>query len=220
MVIVYVGPEATKTKYVLPKQLLCHQSAYSNAAFKGKFKEGQEQVVHLDADIPRAFELVIQWLYTDGVILPTGVYAEDSDGFDEAISRYLEFAILCDKLLLHPRCDEMIVEKVAEALYNIPEGQTWPEPSHIRAAVTLRKKHPLRAYFASCAAQEYVEHITKGKTFSLKQEVEELEEFAADLLVACNEIWKCCTSERKISSFNPITSMMFTIKNGTGTSEI
>jgi BTB/POZ domain len=61
MVKIYVGPEGKE--YNLHKELLCDRSSFFKAAFRNKFKEGQENKMTLPADSPEAFDIFVRWIY-------------------------------------------------------------------------------------------------------------------------------------------------------------
>lgn len=97
----YAGPQVTirigsaSREYILPKSLLCEQSPYFAATFKGHFKEGEEQSTTLgeiDGVIStRSFQMLAQWVCLGRIVF------EDSLA-DEGISAVIEFADMCGVL--------------------------------------------------------------------------------------------------------------------------
>ncbi|TAQ89871.1 hypothetical protein B7494_g1793 [Chlorociboria aeruginascens] len=65
VVTIFVGPE--RKHYVVHKKLLTSQSEYFDKALNGRFKEAEENCIHLEEDVPAAVALLIGWLYR-GVI--------------------------------------------------------------------------------------------------------------------------------------------------------
>jgi hypothetical protein len=60
-VIIYVGPE--RKRCLIHKDLLTKQSEYFNSALNGKFKEAEENSIHLEEESPATFDLLVGWLY-------------------------------------------------------------------------------------------------------------------------------------------------------------
>jgi hypothetical protein len=69
MITIYMGPEDTKKKYILSKNLLCSVSPFFKTAFEESYKEGQQHIWNMDGDKAEDLELLIQWLYTDTIVL-------------------------------------------------------------------------------------------------------------------------------------------------------
>lgn len=69
MITIYIGPEEEKKKYILCKNLLCHVSPFFKVAFEEMYEEGKEQIWNMDDEKAEDFELLIQWLYTDKIVL-------------------------------------------------------------------------------------------------------------------------------------------------------
>jgi len=69
VISVYVGPD--RRRFVVHKQLLTSQSDYFDKALNGRFKEAEENEIHLEEDDPTAIGLMVGWLYR-GVIPGTG----------------------------------------------------------------------------------------------------------------------------------------------------
>jgi BTB/POZ domain len=194
-VTIYVGSEATKKKYILPKTYLCEQSAYFKAAFEGRFQEGEEQALQLDEDSPEHFELVIQWLYTKRVILPRHELprhelpkdlAAEKSLLQEKITGYLNFIVLCNKLLLLGDQAE-VVEKVKASLITNRKALL---PHHVRTAMKLPSRHPIRQLFANTAVPYHLDVVSGTKaSFWLADEMVELEGFASDMMAATSRLW-------------------------------
>jgi hypothetical protein len=64
-VTVQIGPD--QKKYQLHKALLTHHSEYFHAALKSSWKEGAEGIVKLDDIDPLAFDIFIDWMYTEKI---------------------------------------------------------------------------------------------------------------------------------------------------------
>ena len=86
---------AVSNVYKLSKALLCKQSPYFAATFKGKFQEGEEQstaLTKIDGVVStQSFELLVQWLYLGRVIFDELKPEEDIT----ATIEFVRFADMC-----------------------------------------------------------------------------------------------------------------------------
>lgn len=80
-----VGPKDEEVTWILPKELLTHDSDFFKAAFNGTFAEAKSRSISMPEDNPKAFRLFVQWLYFRDITL-----------YD--VSEWLEAWILGDKL--------------------------------------------------------------------------------------------------------------------------
>jgi hypothetical protein len=195
-VTIYVGPEGAKLKYTLAKNLPCSVSEFFKAAFEGKFKEGEDQVLHLSEDSPERLRAP----HSGNVRLPptkknSGVKVDKKILLQDNISRYLGFLMFCNKLLLPETCGGVI----SHMRTCLSENRNALLPTHIRTAIQLPSCHLARRLFAEAAVVGYMDAqaMSQGKNFWLHKEVEEPNEFAADLLIACGEIWGSCKINAK-----------------------
>lgn len=62
VVTVLVGPE--QKIFHVHRGLICHYSTYFRGAWKGEFREAHEEVVKLENDEVKVFEVFFSWLYT------------------------------------------------------------------------------------------------------------------------------------------------------------
>lgn len=60
---IIVGSEGEEEEFRLPRQLLCHASAYFQAALNGPFLEGRLQKIVLEDEDPAVFRTFATWLY-------------------------------------------------------------------------------------------------------------------------------------------------------------
>lgn len=58
-----IGPGDNPEKFMVHKEVACYHSPVFDAAFNSEFIEGQTQAYRLDDTTPRAFRLLVQWLY-------------------------------------------------------------------------------------------------------------------------------------------------------------
>ncbi len=150
------------------------------------------QTINFGKENPRIFELVIQWIYTGNVVLPPSMIPMDSPENitkhrRELITAYLDFFMLCDKLIISEIGQESIILEIKSLILLSRDALG---PGHIRTAVNLPTGHAVRRLFAQAAAKDFVVSKRKGQEpFIFAKEVDELPEFAADLLLECGNIF-------------------------------
>jgi hypothetical protein len=209
MITIYIGPVEEKRKYILCKNLLCHVSPFFKVAFQEMYEEGKEQIWNMDGDKAEDLELLIQWLYTDKIVLRQRQPASNSPSDkllfqQEMISRCLSFLVFCDKLLLPAVC----IEAVTQMRNTLAENRQALQPLHIRTAIKLPDGHPVRQLFAEAAVVDYMDAQTRvGGKFWLSKEMEDHKAFAADLLMACGAIWGSCRVSKRghVDWIDPLT---------------
>jgi hypothetical protein len=64
--------EEEQKVFVVHQEFVCHYSPYFDAAFNGKFAEGQTQTLELEGIRPYVFEVFINWIYTQTICSPRG----------------------------------------------------------------------------------------------------------------------------------------------------
>lgn len=73
---IVAGSEETK-EFKLPKALVCYYSRYLDKAFNSEFIEGQTQSITLQTSAD-TFKQVIQWMYTNQIMLPSSARSNAS----------------------------------------------------------------------------------------------------------------------------------------------
>lgn len=68
---VEVGIGPTQKVYHIHKKLICRWSQYFQAVFNGYFQEAASQVVTLEEEQPKLFDLVNYWLYSSAIRIPS-----------------------------------------------------------------------------------------------------------------------------------------------------
>ncbi|PQE12675.1 BTB POZ domain-containing protein [Rutstroemia sp. NJR-2017a BBW] len=77
IVTIYVGKD--KAEFAIHKKLLCDRVKFFDKAFRGRFKEAEDGVMHLPEEDPDAFGLFVEWIYQ--ARLPSFHSLEDSKLF-------------------------------------------------------------------------------------------------------------------------------------------
>ena len=87
-VMVTVSVDDSPHEYVIPRALICGQSAYFAKAFSERFKEGQDRVLRLPDVAWDIFEVFVGWLYTQRVCYDPSDGDEIGDDGGEGESEY------------------------------------------------------------------------------------------------------------------------------------
>jgi len=90
------------------KDFICFHSPFFDAAFNGKFAEGQSQVMRLDDVDPVVFGFVVEWIYTRAF--------EDESALDYV--QALKLWILADRLLM-PALQNKVMDTIV-TIHNTP----------------------------------------------------------------------------------------------------
>jgi hypothetical protein len=161
-------------KYKLPKERLCDSSTFFNSAFNGGFKESQDLELKLEETTSKTFDLIIQWIYTGKLILPTS-----SSGAAETFTQLLAFVRLADRLDLVGPFDSVISSMKSLLV----KHRELLMPMHVRDAVELPREHAVRSLFADACVKEYTKALRSSKeVFKFHMELKEIDSFASDLL--------------------------------------
>ena len=62
------GADGDKQEFLVYKKFICYYSPFFDAAFNGRFEEGETQSIDIDYVKPEVFGLFFNWLYTQKVI--------------------------------------------------------------------------------------------------------------------------------------------------------
>ncbi|KFY80626.1 hypothetical protein V499_00547 [Pseudogymnoascus sp. VKM F-103] len=214
-VTIYIG--SADNKFILPKAILSLRSPYFAAMFERGFNEGIEQTTTLELIdgivTVRAFEILIQWLFTGQVTIKEATRGE-------SISVGIEFSRLADM------CGVMGTEdQVAERLrviirdgrvkdswsYSAGELETNTQnitSEHIISASQLPHGHAVRDILAAASVEGYIQR----KSHRFSEECYDIPEFAADLLLAVKETLLTLTmGEHTIEFKDPMSEERFVL---------
>ncbi|TVY32908.1 hypothetical protein LOCC1_G007719 [Lachnellula occidentalis] len=113
LVTFLIGPENVDVKpktFIVHKEIACYHSPVLNAAFNSDFIEGQTQTYTLDDISEGAFKLLVQWLYSQKLVLPRPPMA------NELCILYTDLVmlwVLADKLDI-PSLQNLVLEKIEQ----------------------------------------------------------------------------------------------------------
>ncbi|KFY53479.1 hypothetical protein V496_07539 [Pseudogymnoascus sp. VKM F-4515 (FW-2607)] len=201
-VTIYVGSQ--EHKYTLPKALLCKQSPYFSAMFKGEFKEREEQAATLElvdgVVSVRAFEMLAQWLcigrvvfkeYTSGKFTPGKATLKESAP-EESIAAVIEFSRLADMCGIigmeahaaaHIRDIILTGHTPVSMSKSLEKNTHYITSAHIISAAHLPRGHAVRRVLAMTSVEGYLQ--LRHHKFS--EEAQGVASFSADLLIAVRE---------------------------------
>jgi hypothetical protein len=171
------------------------------------FKEGVEQKIEFDCTTT-TFDFVVQYLYTGTFNIPRFVTV-----FKE-ISALLDSCIFGEMVLL--QLAPKAVKRIEELLVM---SEMHLQKEHIRKAATeLPPGHAARKLIADATVQGFLtakQLLIGGSSFRFKEEVEDLDGYAADMARACMEIMSSQNSGC-LSYKNPLTGAAFDMCDGPG----
>ncbi|KAF8865994.1 hypothetical protein BDZ45DRAFT_735942 [Acephala macrosclerotiorum] len=78
-----IGNDPSPKPFVVHKEHACYYSPVLDAAFNSGFVEGQTQTYTLDDVSPRAFRILVRWLYTQALDVSIEQYEEAEDDDDD-----------------------------------------------------------------------------------------------------------------------------------------
>ncbi|KAL3458301.1 hypothetical protein BJX64DRAFT_226687 [Aspergillus heterothallicus] len=191
--------------FEVSRSLICQHSPYFAAMFNGNYKESEQQsavLTEIEGVLSvRSFKLFLQRVYTGTIKL-------GDESPEDQISALIEFARLADMLdvanmdiytaaemrsTIDPK-NSLDFIGYASQLERDPDANIGLiTPSHIRDATCLPKKHEIRTLLAKASVEAY---LTSPK-FKFAEEIEEVPEFAADLLKEVNTTVKTFTCSHK-----------------------
>lgn len=164
-------------QFKLPKDLLYDTSSFFDRAFNGEFQEAAGLEVTLEETDKTSFEHVIRWMHVGSI----AVKSNSSYPYKDEITEYIKFFTLADRLDL-PGPFTAEIESVRDIL-NKDRGCFTGD--HVRAASNLPRHHPLRQLLAEACVSDFFGKLRDGaKYFRFQAELNELEGFGTDLLLA------------------------------------
>ncbi|CAG8951286.1 hypothetical protein HYFRA_00008035 [Hymenoscyphus fraxineus] len=171
--------EVEGSNFTLPKDLLCDFSPFFDRAFNGAFKEAIEGKVTLEETNKTSFEHVIHWMHMGSIAVPDPA-VHDEKTFNEVVKEYIGFFVLADRLGI-PGPFTVDMQSLTSTLRR---GGYTVSKENMRQGTNLPKNHPVRQLLADSCIGEYVYSLTEGLGFRLEEELEELDGFGYDILMA------------------------------------
>lgn len=182
MVLFKVREASQVVEFLVHKEVACYHSIVFDGAFNGGFRETETLEYELDDTTPRAFQLLVQWLYSQRLELqqlrPNHKALKLSTEDRSENMALVELWVLADRLLV-PRLQNHVIEymyKVFVRTQFIP-AQTWK----FIFGTDVSVHSPLRQYAIDLAAC-FVDEETYD-------ELEESDLLPTGLLVGVAKIW-------------------------------
>jgi hypothetical protein len=171
-------------RFKLSKNLLCYHSTFFYKIFNGNFKEGIGQTITLETRAAN-FQMVIQWMHTSAISLPTSTVVESKRKISHRFSSFLFLPI---NRLLGP-FDSVIAS--TKAILVIDHQHFLAE--HVRTAFASSESSTRKLFAQSCLGPclSYIhpgEGYTRSlfssvqKEFPFEKDLKESDEFAPDLV--------------------------------------
>jgi hypothetical protein len=89
-------------KFLIHKDFICYYSPFFSAAFNGSFNEGRTQIMMLEDVDPRAFGILVNWIYTQGVEIDNGTWPN--------LVTCAKLWILADRFLMRKMQNDVMVK--------------------------------------------------------------------------------------------------------------
>ncbi|PQE09861.1 BTB POZ-like protein [Rutstroemia sp. NJR-2017a BBW] len=140
IVKIYVGKE--RKCWTLSKELLCDNSEYFRAAFKGNFSESNG-VLTLEEEDPEIFAHFVNWIYSPNhteMEPPLSRYRDNDLDF-------LKMCILAERFFL-PVLKSAVIKFLQEMLESCTGTRSEPQICEVQYVYThtIKSSHPLRKY--------------------------------------------------------------------------
>ncbi len=175
---IYVGE--SKRHWSLHRNLLCHHSAYFKDHGVEEDRKDTSKVELLEDD-PRAFELLVKWLYQGKI----------DDVSDMPIEKKWEYAdacqklyVLCDKLIL-PQLKNFAIDQFRKGCF---EAGLVPGPEEMKSIYARTSpSSPFRKLVSKIAARQIMDSDSRDDAGTYKMCFESNADFAIDVINAIRE---------------------------------
>lgn len=175
---IYVG--ASKRHWSIHRNLLCYHSTY----FKDHIVEEDKQkaaVVELLDDDPRAFELLVKWLYQGRIDDVSNMPLEKKWDYADACQKLY---VLCDKLIL-PQLKNFAIDQFRKGCF---QAGLVPGPEEIKAIYeTTSPFSPFRKLASKIAARQIMAPDIQDDAGMYKSCFEGNSDFAIDVINAIRQ---------------------------------
>ena len=181
MIDIYVG--ASKRHWALHRNLLCHHSRYfdEELTVNGEHKKVKSGKIELLEDDPRAFELLVMWLY-QGKIEDVSTMSKDQkwDYADACQKLYL----LCDRIYL-PQLKNIAIDQFRKGCHEagLVPGPEEMKPIYEKTAASS----PFRKLVSKIAARQIMDPGSKKDAATYRACFEATPDFAIDVINAIKE---------------------------------
>lgn len=186
---VTVDKAGKQQKFFVHESLLIHASQYFQTALSSGFQEGETRSFFLEEDDARAFNLFVQYLYTDNYD-PTLVVSPAEGGTSHVYLRMHAAAYALGNKLMAPRFQRLVLHKVLLVLTpdsNIDMKLVLDMASTIYGGTSADDGHYMRATMANYCASRFGHYQGMKEESWSKEEITalvecQLPEFVADVM--------------------------------------
>ncbi|KAI5361890.1 putative BTB/POZ domain-containing protein [Septoria linicola] len=153
-VTILVGKEPEPTRFSAPRAMLCGASKWFETALNN-LKEGQEGIVQLLEEIPRAFARFLSWLYRKHCSLPIvdTVVKDDVEVRSHLVQECIEMWNLGDMLVL-PELQNKAIDKICLYLFDEIWLCTLSVEAQATAFLETKSHSPMRKLVADYIVQD------------------------------------------------------------------
>ncbi|CAG7972785.1 unnamed protein product [Penicillium salamii] len=173
-------------EFKVSKDLLCKESAYFRAMFKGNFPEKEQQSVTMESVegvvSVQSFEALMQWFYMHKIHFDSKIPGDQIS----AVIELIRLADMCNITGMDTEMAQYIKDILVanpdprnSRTYHIADSNTHCLTSqHIISATFLPQGHPVRRILAAASVEGYL----RTGNYKFRKETHEHPAFGADLL--------------------------------------
>ena len=171
---IYVGK--TKRHWSLHRNLLCHHSTWFQKQFDGSKKDSSK--VELFDDDPRAFELLVKWLYQGKIDDVSDMPMDKKWDYADACQ---QLYILCEKIDL-PQLKNLAMDQFRKGCF---QAGLVPGPEEMLPVYSKTpRSSPFRKLVSQIAARQIMDPDSESDASKYRQCFEGNPDFAIDVINA------------------------------------
>ena len=176
---IYVGK--SKRLWSLHSSLLCHHSSYFEDHLAEEYKKKGVGKLELQDDDPRAFELLVKWLYQGKIDDVSNMPMEKKWDYAEACQKLY---LLCDKIKL-PQLKNSAIDQFRKGCF---EAGLVPGPEEIQPVyASTAPSSPFRRLVSKIAARQIMDPESESDAGTYRTCFEANADFAVDVVNAIRE---------------------------------
>lgn len=175
---VYVGH--SKRHWCLHRDLLCYHTPFFRSQSPTEEKEKPSKVELLEED-PRAFELLVKWLYQGKIDDVSDLPMERKWDYADACQKLY---VLCDKIKM-PQLKNIAIDQFRKGCY---EAGLVPGPEEIKLIYeTTTPRSPMRTLVSQIAARQIMDPESESDAGTYRICFEASADFAIDVIDAIRQ---------------------------------
>jgi len=175
---IYVGK--MKRKWSLHRNILCHHSTWFQKQVEGPAKKNDGKVELFDDD-PKAFELLVKWLYQGKIDDVSDMHVEKKWDYAFACQ---QLYVLCEKIKL-PQLKNYAIDQFRKGCY---EAGLVPGPEEMKPIYEKTPRDsPFRKLVSRIAARQIMDPESESDASKYKECFQSNADFAVDVINAIKE---------------------------------